>query len=766
MAEAALNTTQTLLDHQDTILFSEKPNLWMLGGVGCVDADTEYLSPNGWVKISSYSGGKVGQFDIHSGEVSFVLPDKFIKAPCDDLFHFKTKYGIEQKLSFEHNLLYYTKRNNPLLLSAVEFALRHERSAKGFDGKIKCSFNINTKTKLDLSDEKIRLQIAVIADGAFDLKCNTNRCTIRIKKERKKERLRDLLSVCGIDCDEHNCNGADKDFTVFHFNAPKRQKVFEKEWYLCNYSQLEIVCDEVLRWDGDGKKIFSTTIKESADFVQYAFAATNRGASISINDRRGRVKKNGYVFKSIEYAVVVSGREYLSFQARPYTSKAKIKLIYPPDGYKYCFQVPSGALVLRCNDRIFITGNSGKTEVGSYWTAKKLPEIPPGVIGIIVANSYAQLIDSTCRNLYKNLKKWGAWFTPKELPKHSQPFNIQIWNGKHWCEILCRSLDNYELLSGVEAGWAWADEVYGSKKEALDVLQARIRDTRMFNQLLFTTTLDEPTSPLYDRVVDNYNEEFDEVVYATTYSNTYLPPGYIKRLKASYSVPMFKRMCLAQWVSLYSGLIYAAFSRANNVTEEAEFDPALPILWGHDFNIGQDKPISSCLAHIKQGKDPEGKPRPELHFFDEIIIDSADTNDVVQEMQGKAYLAQTKNKVIVYGDAAGKARDTRSKKSDYIILAESGFKLQKVPMANPPIRERHNSVNAMLHNANGDIRIKINPRCKTLIKGFETVKAKKGAHYIEEETREQHVTTAAGYLIHKEFPIRRFADGRNEKHWK
>jgi hypothetical protein len=417
---------------------------------------------------------------------------------------------------------------------------------------------------------------------------------------------------------------------------------------------------------------------------------------------------------------------------------------------------------------VFLLGGvgSGKTDGGSLWIMNTIVKTPKDVIGIIAANSYTQLIDSTLRNLFKNLKKYNAWFKPAELPKRPQPINLFIWNGKHWVEILCRSLDNYELLSGVETGWAWCDEVFDTEKEAIDLIAARVRDNRMFNQQLFTTTLDEPTAWLHERVVENVNDEFDEVMYATTYDNPYLPKGFVERLKAQYSEPMFQRMCLSQWVSLYTGLLYKAFSRALHVSLEADFDPALPVLWTHDFNIGQDKPISSTFAQIKKGVDGKGNVRPELHFFDEIVIDSADTNDVAQECKGKEWLPRMQNKMIIYGDASGKAKDTRSKKSDYIILAENGFSIQKVPLQNPPIRDRHNSVNGMLKNAEGDVRLKVHPRCKTLIKGFETTKAKKGAQYIEDETREQHITTAAGYLIHREFPIRKYSVESNVKNWK
>jgi len=65
-----------------------------------------------------------------------------------------------------------------------------------------------------------------------------------------------------------------------------------------------------------------------------------------------------------------------------------------------------------------------------------------------------------------------------------------------------------------------------------------------------------------------------------------------------------------------------------------------------------------------------------------------------------------------------------------------------------------------MKNANNEIRYYIHPRCKTSIKGWETVKLKKGANYLEEETYSQHVTTAIGYFIHDEFPIQGRSTGQ------
>jgi hypothetical protein len=415
---------------------------------------------------------------------------------------------------------------------------------------------------------------------------------------------------------------------------------------------------------------------------------------------------------------------------------------------------------------IFLGGGvgSGKTDCGSAWVLQKVQSTPTGVIGLITANSYSQLIDSTIRNLFKNWKAWNQVFTPTEPPSSYRPFNIRILGPHGWVTILCRSLEYYELLSGVELGFAWCDELYQTKTEAIDVVTARVRDTRVKNQILYTSTLDDPDSWMYERFVEKFNPEFDDVLYAQTQDNPFLPGTFIDRLKASYDLKTYERMVLAKWVSLAGQNIYYNFARADHVDEAVFYDEARPILWSHDFNIGANKPMSSCLCQKKWSNDSQGVGRHELHVFDEIILESTDTESAIQEFKSRYSQAGASN-VIIYGDASGAARDTRSSTTDYFILSRAGFNQQNVPRSNPPIRDRHNAVNAMLKNVAGDIRIKIHPRCKTLIKGLESVQLKKGASYLEEETYSQHVTTALGYLVNVEFPIVKYV-ASGQTHWK
>ena len=74
-------------------------------------------------------------------------------------------------------------------------------------------------------------------------------------------------------------------------------------------------------------------------------------------------------------------------------------------------------------------------------------------------------------------------------------------------------------------------------------------------------------------------------------------------------------------------------------------------------------------------------------------------------------------------------------------------------------------MNAMLKATDGTVSLFIHPHCKTLLRGPSTVKLKPGTQYVETETREQHVTTALGYLVARLFPARRYVKS-GWRHWK
>lgn len=335
------------------------------GASGCVDAETEYFDGRQWKPICDFTNkDKVLQYN-KDGTTSLVKPIAYIKAPCDEMWHFETKYGLNQTLSDEHNVVYITSKGNLAEKPMAELVDMHKSASNGFRGKFITTFYASGKG-IRLTDAEIRLMCAVICDGTFNYKLSEsnrgtdswNKCRFHLKKNRKKERLRKLLKCAGYDYREYE--SAANGYTDFVVVVPFRCKEFSGDWYNCTNKQLKIICEEVMHWDGYyvTNKTFSTTSKSTADFIQYAFTATGHRATILVDDRCGRWHSNGkYQYKSICYVVSVSRKT----SGLCTIGNSEINRVRPIDGYKYCFTVPSHMLVLRRNNRIFITGNSGKT---------------------------------------------------------------------------------------------------------------------------------------------------------------------------------------------------------------------------------------------------------------------------------------------------------------------------------------------------------------------------------------------------------------------
>ena len=148
----------------------------------------------------------------------------------------------------------------------------------------------------------------------------------------------------------------------------------------------------------------------------------------------------------------------------------------------------------------------------------------------------------------------------------------------------------------------------------------------------------------------------------------------------------------------------------------------------------------------------------EFHVAETFLKDGARTEDILEEM-AETGLFERRAKFRVFGDATGRNRDTRSKKSDYDIIETflSRFRRKDntrlnfeicVPKANPPVRTRHNKLNAKFCNYQNAPHLFVYKDADDANAGFQLTKLKKTAKYEEDDRlREQHVTTAIGYWV-------------------
>jgi len=195
----------------------------------------------------------------------------------------------------------------------------------------------------------------------------------------------------------------------------------------------------------------------------------------------------------------------------------------------------------------------------------------------------------------------------------------------------------------------------------------------------------------------------------------------------------FKTEFLADFVSTGNRAAYN-FDRKLHVKQAEELSSNL--FWTMDFNVMYMTSILACSYS-------DGS----IHYFHEIRQSNSNTEQTAQAMKKIA------PNIDVYPDSAGRARSTTSNKSDHIILRDHGFNVI-AKRANPPVRDRLNALNRMLQDANGKVRMTVDPNCKYLIKDLEQVqRSRDGKIEKLKDISLSHALDACSYYIAMKHPV-------------
>lgn len=345
------------MKYWDYILGPARPffakKILIAGTESCVDCDTEFFNGIEWKRISDYQGGdKVLQFNTDY-TANLVSPERYIKTKASKLYKIQNTYKTwSQVYSEDHNMVYVTSKGNLAKKPFFEIKKQHEDNKFGFQGKLINWFKYEGDYSLD--ENRLRLFIAVSADGS---KCK-RQWRIRLIKQRKIERMREIILSCGIELDERVYADDSHNFYV-----PEEYgiKLFPKEFMHLTNKLKEVFIDEIFLWDGSlNTKTYYSTIKSNAEITQFIFSSMGNKTNIYLDNREN---------KPLCYSVKMSNIKYSTMDFNDLTRHKKNEIIseyIPIDGYKYCFTVPSGMLVLRRDNQIFITGNCGKSTVVKY----------------------------------------------------------------------------------------------------------------------------------------------------------------------------------------------------------------------------------------------------------------------------------------------------------------------------------------------------------------------------------------------------------------
>lgn len=403
---------------------------------------------------------------------------------------------------------------------------------------------------------------------------------------------------------------------------------------------------------------------------------------------------------------------------------------------------------------------SGKSYALVY-EALFLSRMNPGLLGLVGAPTYRMLEDSTQRTFFEVLAAEGI-----DYIFHKQENRLRFpANGS---EVIFRTMENPERLRGPNLAWFALDELTYTREEAWTRLLGRLRHPQARRLCGCAVWTPKGYDWVHHRFVEEQHPDY-RLVQATPKENTYLPPDFYDQLKESYAERFYRQEVLGEYLDIFGGNAYYAFCEEN--VRPVEYDPSLPLCWALDFNVD---PMCSLICQIEEYKPRAWSPpwacSKVLRVLDEIVLSDSNT-----EASAEEFIHRTANlrgfprpvPLIIYGDASGNSRTTKSTRTDYELLREifrhwpAHYRVAlRTNTANPVVRDRVNTVNSVLRNTSGVRSILIDPKCRELIKDLHQVKWRRDAagnptgDLDKSDSQRTHVSDALSYLVAQEWGLR------------
>lgn len=241
----------------------------------------------------------------------------------------------------------------------------------------------------------------------------------------------------------------------------------------------------------------------------------------------------------------------------------------------------------------------------------------------------------------------------------------------------------------------------------------------------------------YDTYLDGQGKEPDHKSWLyTTVQGGNVPESEIDAARRNLDPRTFRQEYEASFEN-YQGVIYYCFDRRLNNTD-ATVQPGEELHIGMDFNVGK----MAAIVYVVRNDQP--------YAVDEIV-NAFDTPAMILKISQR----YAGHEIYIYPDATGQGRKTNNaSQSDLSLLKDAEF-IVRVNTTNPSVRDRINSMNAMLCNTYDERRLKVNTdKCPTFTQSLERqVWNEKGE---PDKTGDfDHPNDAGGYFIAYKYPIKK-----------
>lgn len=308
-------------------------------GRWCLTGDHEVLTPEGWVRLDEWSGGRIACWNASSEAVSF---------------------QAAEQVNFDYNGLLYTYRDARIDQSSTpDHKMRVQKRYGGEWTDVNVENMAKCRPSIPLTGYRyhrgcanpawLRVLIMTQADAAYT---DDGSVKYHFKKHRKIERCKHLLRKAEIPFVSKNYGDATT-ITVPARAVPLWLREFRTKtfgFWLFDENP-DIFFDELPNWDSytpaPNSIQYSTCNKQNADIVQALAHMSGRTASIRVKNAKNPNWNDAYVVD-----IWLPPKNCHEIRVKP--------AITEYSGKVYCAVTKTGYFLVRRNGKVWVTGNSGK----------------------------------------------------------------------------------------------------------------------------------------------------------------------------------------------------------------------------------------------------------------------------------------------------------------------------------------------------------------------------------------------------------------------
>ena len=351
----------------------------------------------------------------------------------------------------------------------------------------------------------------------------------------------------------------------------------------------------------------------------------------------------------------------------------------------------------------FVAGyGAGKSRTMCAWTVLCALD-NPNTLGVMFAPTGPLVRDVVIRTMEDFLEQYGIEYVFRASPLPE--FKLLLPEGP--VTVLCRSMENWSRIIGLNCSFICADEIDTSKIEiarrAVDKFLGRLRAGKRRQLGLFSTP--EGFGILYSMFVEEAGKPDRALYKGRTADNPHLPPDFLDAMRENYSPALFKSYTEGEFCLLTQAAVYPEFDRHQNRSEQNRPTEEDTLFVGLDLNV--DRCVMAVCVQQSDG----------IHVIQEWV--ARDTPGVIERLRQEYQPWIDHGQLIVCPDASSQSRSSKNAGiSDFGLMKQAGLRLQ-TQASNPFIRDRVLTLNTLILNAKGERQLFVHPDCKLMLRGLE-----------------------------------------------